>query len=61
MLPILVITYIICEQSDRMEALKIKNVMYKLLTAAALPDWAMQDIIIIRWWHKTVPCSKYHM
>lgn len=44
-----------------MESLKIKNEMYKPLTAAALPDSAMQGIIIIRdHIQKMVPYSKYH-
>lgn len=48
MLHILVITYVLYEQLDRMESPKIKNEMYKILTAAVLPDSAMQGNIIIR-------------
>lgn len=46
MLHILVITYVIYEQLDRIESPKIKNEMYKMLTAAVLPDSAMQGDII---------------
>jgi len=48
MLHILVATYFMYEQLDRMESLKIKNETYKMLTAAVLPVSAMQGNIIIR-------------
>lgn len=57
MLPLLVITYVIYEQLDRMESLKIKNEMYKMWTAAVLPDSAMQDNIIRDYVQKMAPHS----
>lgn len=58
MLHILVITYVIYEQLDRIESPKIKNEMYKMLTAAVLPDSAMQgDIITQDYIQKMAPHS----
>lgn len=57
MLPILVITYVIYEQRDRIESPKIE--MYKMLTAAVLPDAAMQGDIIIRL-HTENGSQQYH-
>lgn len=59
MLPILVITYVIYEQLERIESPKIKNEMYKMLTAAVLPDSAMQGNIIIRL-HTENGSQQYH-